>query len=371
MEKRIVILAVIVAAAIILAGVATTLYLQNAGNENTVNYVPNVAPAQMEGWLTANQSDAYIAWEPYVSSAVVGGTGRVLMWSNEIMPNHPCCIVAVSTDFLSSPQGPELTLRFLKAHMDATTWIQDALADPSSTEYDELVNMSVEFTSRSENVVKSGLSHVNYGYEMNSSFVSALETFTNMYMEINAITNETLASRGYSNASEFVNDYVNETYLEDAADITPEATILNPDDPILLGYLGGDLHQIAQVVARNESYFGGQSLFEKYGLNVETLPAFLNGGAVMDAFIAPDVGLDFGYLGAPPSILKRANLNAPTVIIAQANTEGTGLVVSVDSDIHELKDLIGRTVATPGETSIQHLLLKIALEREGIAFTKA
>jgi len=32
---------------------------------------------------------------------------------------------------------------------------------------------------------------------------------------------------------------------------------------------------------------------------------------------------------------------------------------------------MGRTVATPGETSIQHLLLRIALEREGIPFVKA
>jgi NitT/TauT family transport system substrate-binding protein len=371
MEKRIVILAVVIAAAIILAGIATALYLQNAGTENAVHYAPNVAPSQMESWLAVNQSDAYIAWEPYVSSAVVGGTGRVLMWSSEIMPNHPCCVVVVSTDFLSSPQGPELAKRFLKAHMDATVWIQEALSDTSSTEYDELVNMSVEFTSRSEEVVKSGLSHVNYDYEMSSGFVSALETFTNMYIDTNAISNETLNTRGYANASEFVNDYVNETYLEQAAGVTPEPSILNPTDPIKLGYLGGDLHQIAQVVARNESYFGGLSLFEKYGLNVDPLTPFLNGGAVMDAFIDSDVGLDFGYLGAPPSILKRVNLNAPTLIIAQANTEGSGLVVSADSDFDELKDLVGRTVATPGETSIQHLLLKIALEREGIALTKA
>jgi ABC-type nitrate/sulfonate/bicarbonate transport system substrate-binding protein len=40
--------------------------------------------------------------------------------------------------------------------------------------------------------------------------------------------------------------------------------------------------------------------------------------------------------------------------------------VKVGSDVHELADLVNRTVATPGETSIQHLLLKIALERKGI-----
>jgi len=46
------------------------------------------------------------------------------------------------------------------------------------------------------------------------------------------------------------------------------------------------------------------------------------------------------------------------------------LIVSVDSDVHDLNDLVGETVSTPGEVSIQHLLLKIALNREGIAFVK-
>ncbi len=89
----------------------------------------------------------------------------------------------------------------------------------------------------------------------------------------------------------------------------------------------------------------------------------------MDGFNLGDV--DIGYLGAPPAIQKRANLDIPVRIIAQANTEGSGIVVHADSDLHTLEDLVGRTVATPGETSIQHLLLKVALSRLDIPFVKA
>jgi len=80
--------------------------------------------------------------------------------------------------------------------------------------------------------------------------------------------------------------------------------------------------------------------------------------------------VDIGYLGAPPAINKRVGDQTDTVILAQANSEGSSLIVSVDSDMHELKDLVGETVATPGELSIQHLLLKMALDKEGIALIK-
>jgi NitT/TauT family transport system substrate-binding protein len=60
------------------------------------------------------------------------------------------------------------------------------------------------------------------------------------------------------------------------------------------------------------------------------------------------------------------NSGVKALIIAQANSEGSGLVVKANSGIHNLEDLVNKTVATPGESSIQFLLLKIALDREGL-----
>lgn len=371
MDKKTLILTVAVAAAIVLAGVATALYLRGDSDDDSVRYV-TMAPSLMDGWLAANESDAYIAWEPFVSSSVVDGTGRVIMWTNEIMPNHPCCVVAVSEEFLDRPDGEALAARFLKAHIEANKWMAEALSDQDGSNYTLLLEMSAMFTLRSAAVVEEGLEHVKYGYEMNDEFLSALKQFTEMYIESNIITNETLTDLGYGNVSDFIEDYVDETFLTAAADILPSDTILNPaeEDKIRLGYLAGDLHQLAQYVAQNKTVGGGaKSLFEVYGLNVDPLPPYINGGAVMDAF---DLGaIDFGYLGAPPAIQKHANGDIAVRVIAQANSEGSGIVVHVDSDIHTLEDLVGRTVATPGETSIQHLLLKIALNREGIPFMKA
>ena len=53
------------------------------------------------------------------------------------------------------------------------------------------------------------------------------------------------------------------------------------------------------------------------------------------------------------------------------NSEGSAIVVAEGSGISSLSDLVGKIVATPGESSIQHLLLKIALTEEGIRLSKA
>jgi NitT/TauT family transport system substrate-binding protein len=364
MDKKIII-AIVVAAIVVTGMVAAALLLSMGGKGGAVSYI-TVPPKDMRAALSTGQVDAYIAWEPYVSDSVVGGAGEILMWSSEIMPNHPCCVVLVRNAFLNGPNGAELTTRFVKAHIDANEWMSDALQHPTGSNYTLLINMAVQFTARNETVVKAAFDHIKFGYEMGSKFRSDLEQFTDMYIETNMTQSSKLTERGYSSVSDFVSKYANGTYLGQASSITPSSTIINPSSPIKLGYLLGDLHQMAQVVAQNKSIVAGKSIFEKYGLNVESATGapFANGGAEMTGFAAGNV--DIGYLGAPPAILQHLNANIGTTIVAQANSEGSGLVVKIGSGITSLKDLVNKTVAQPGESSIQFLLLKIALEREGL-----
>jgi len=367
MEKKLIIIAVVIAAIVVVGGLSAALLLGNGSKNGGTVYYVTLPPKDMKAALAGGTVDAYIAWEPYVSDSVVGDVGDVLEWSNQIMPNHPCCVVAVSSSFLNGPNGINLTERFLKAHIEANQWMVDALAHPSGANYTSLVDMAVQFTSRNATVVEAALEHVKYGYEMDQNFRNALKQFTDMYIDSNMTTATKLQDRGYSSTTDFINKYVNGSLLAEAASMTPSSAILNPSNPIRLGYLLGDLHQLAQVVAQNSTLVGGKSMFEEYGLNVKdaTGAPFANGGSEMTLGFAGGT-VDMGYLGAPPAILNHLNGAVNTVIVAQANSEGSGLVVKANSDIHDLADLVNKTVATPGESSIQFLLLKIALDKEGL-----
>jgi len=363
MDRKITIVLVVVAV-VVIGAIAATVMLRSS-NSGSVSYITK-APQDMRAALAAGEVDAYIAWEPYVSDSVVDGVGEVLLWSDEIMPNHPCCVVAVSNEFLETDDGQELTERFLRAHIEANIWMAAALSDTDGENYSLLLEIATGFTARSEAVVEAAMNHLKFGYEMDENFQSALEEFTQMYLDTGVIAAEKLEDRGYDSVSDFVDQYIDESFLEAAMDVEPSETLLNPDTPVRLGFLLGDIHQLAQAVAKDSRILGDKSLFEEYGVNVETAPGapFANGGAEMLGFAAGNV--DIGYLGSPPALQHHLNTGVDTRIIAQANSEGSGIVVAAGSGIDSLEDLVNKTVATPGESSIQFLLLKIALEREGL-----
>ena len=368
MDRKKSMIAVIVTAVLLLAGAAAYVLIDRGGNDdaNVVYYVVD-APANMKASLAADRTDGYIAWEPFVSDSVVGGVGTALKWSGDIVPNHPCCVVAVYNSFVSDAEGQELTARFIKAHIVATDWINDALDDPEGADYDLLIDIAVEFTERNESVVEAALEHLKFDYTMGGAFTNALENFTDMYIDIGLIEEGKLFDGGYSDVSDFADEYVNESYLEEADSISASESILNPDSPIRLGFLKGDIHQLAQAVAKNVDVLGnGKSVYEEYGLNVENAigAPFANGGAVMDAFAGGYV--DIGYLGSPPAILKHLNTEVDTTIIAQVNSEGSAIVVDVESGITDIAGLAGKTIAHPGESSIQFLLLKVVLQEAGL-----
>lgn len=142
------------------------------------------------------------------------------------------------------------------------------------------------------------------------------------------------------------------------------------DDRVRVGYLTGDLHQLSRVVMMDESAFGDESLLEQYGVDaVAANPAGYNaGGDVMSAFAAGAV--DIAWLGAPPTILNAINSNANVKIIAAANNEGSS-IITTDESITGFAQLGGKTVATPGPSSIQHLLFLSEAERVGLKVAMA
>jgi len=364
MARNILLVAVIAVAAVLIVGAYAATVLMRDDSGGTVKYL-RMPPATMAASLSGGTVDGYIAWEPFVSEAVVGHTGEVLLWSEDIMPEHPCCVVAVSQAFLDKPNGAEVATRFLRAHIEATEWMVDAMANPSGDDYALLKTLAMEFTTRNESVVEEALKHLEYRYVADAAFLSGLETFVNMYIDTNQTSLAAVQGRGYDSVEDFVNTYVNESYVEGAATVEPSPSLLTPT--VRAGYLLGDLHQLAYYVAWDSRVLGGeQSLFTKYGVAVENASGapYANGGVVMDNFAAGIV--DIGYLGAPPALLKHITVGTKIVIAAQANIEGSGLVVKSGSGIGDISDLVNKTVATPGETSIQHLLLKIALDRKGL-----
>ena len=126
---------------------------------------------------------------------------------------------------------------------------------------------------------------------------------------------------------------------------------------VKIGYLPTD-HDAALFVAN------ATGMFKDAKLDVE-LYEYNNGGDLMSAMASGD--LDVGYVGIPP-VIHSMSKDVPVRIVAGAQNEGSGLVAH-DSSVKSISDLKGKTVATPGEASIQSVLLKYDLNKSGLSLS--
>jgi NitT/TauT family transport system substrate-binding protein len=129
--------------------------------------------------------------------------------------------------------------------------------------------------------------------------------------------------------------------------------------PIRLAYLQNDIHQLACWVALEKGFYTQE------GLEVTVAGIFKAGPELMSAFAAG--ALDMGYVGIAPATTAVANKAARVVVLAQANSEGSALVVRKESRAQAFSELKGNTLAVPGHATVQDFLLRKALVKNNLS----
>ena len=59
-------------------------------------------PADMVAQLQIGTIDGFIGPEPFIQRAITAGSGYVFIFTHELWPNHPCCAIAMATDWRQS-----------------------------------------------------------------------------------------------------------------------------------------------------------------------------------------------------------------------------------------------------------------------------
>lgn len=280
---------------------------------NTV-YWTQIAPAMMKSAITGGEILLHggIVWEPYVSTIIYDSSTdcKILKWTSELWSDHPCCVVAVNTAFME--RNPETVQRFVASHAIATQWLVDTIAAGSGANYTHILNIACNFTGVLETDVMAALEVVKYDYRMNTEWMASLEQVVETYDELGLLAEGAMAHWGFNNYSDIVDRLVNNTFVDNIANVT----VVDPSTPlktVRVGWLYGDIHQLACLVANDGAigqglgYGANVSIYEAYGLNIESGAGnpYANGGAVMNVFYA-DV-IDIGFLGSPPAILRSVN----------------------------------------------------------------
>ncbi|UYP47624.1 hypothetical protein NEF87_003909 [Candidatus Lokiarchaeum ossiferum] len=133
-------------------------------------------------------------------------------------------------------------------------------------------------------------------------------------------------------------------------------------ESVRIGYLEGDLHQLAFYIAQEKGFYTDE------GLNVTAVP-FSNGGAVMAAFETPPAtrSIDISYLGFAPALYHRFNNPAANIkVLASVNVNGSALIVRDDDSIQTAADLAGLKIAVPARHNMQDFILAMILDQGGL-----
>jgi len=134
------------------------------------------------------------------------------------------------------------------------------------------------------------------------------------------------------------------------------------DADVRIGYLTGDLHQLAYYVAEENGYYKDE------GIVVEGIP-FANGGDVMTAFESMTRSIDMSYLGFAPALFHRFTVAAANVtVLAGVNVNGSALIVKNNDSIQTGANLEGLTIAVPSRFNMQDFILSMILNNSGLTY---
>lgn len=146
--------------------------LQKAGldyNKDITVQAPMAGGDMIKSMSTDGGIDAAVMWEPFVTMAVQQGAGEVLLWSEDMMPGHPCDTITTTTGLIQT--YPDSLKAFLKAHQDGVAFI--------SSNFDEAAQItgSSEWLNSGTDVEKVALKHMTFMTKPDEAFIAGAETF--------------------------------------------------------------------------------------------------------------------------------------------------------------------------------------------------
>lgn len=268
-------------------------------SDDSVYYQANIANAAAFESASNAHLDGGIVWQPQYQALLESSIRECvsLMTTADFDPGHACCVIAGSHEYLQTHQDE--TVRFLAAYMKSVDWVNAALADKTSDDYDELVEIAMDKTGiRDSKVIEESLASVVYTYGMSSPQDTVNAPLLSLEGDVQKVLDSFLASGdvkrnvydslGFSSTHEFAQRFVNDGYLKQALEYDGGSTYKTS---IKVCCIAGDIHQIAVHVGVALGFF------EEMGITVN-IASTTNGGQV--AVTLQNGDADLGFLGVPP-----------------------------------------------------------------------
>jgi NitT/TauT family transport system substrate-binding protein len=316
--------------------------------------------------LGTGEIAGFMGWPPYSEIAIKKGYGKTIITSADIWKEHPCCMVAYDYNWYNKTENAdEILKRVALVQLKSVAYINDAKRK-ESPDHQDLINFTMEFGHLNDSeIAEMSLEIIEFVYK---NEIPKTTTFIGKIQDFNLFDPSKWNQSGYKNASDYSNSLITNQYVEWAEknkDANLTSIALKEPVTIRYGYLIDDIHELPFYVAWKKG------LYRDAGINITTAEGAPFQSGVFEMQKGFKTGtVDIGSLGISPIIIHSINSNDFTIndarvgVIAGMNDEGSVLVVG--NNISSMKDLRGKTVGYPGPGTIQHVLLLMAADKEGL-----
>ncbi|MFA4862014.1 ABC transporter substrate-binding protein [Methanoregula sp.] len=162
------------------------------------------SPSAVLEAVKAGKVDAGLVWTPYMELAESQGL-RVVLYTGDFYPRHPCCRIAVLTDELS--KNRDTYVRFEKALIESYKWLSE---NPDAS-----VDVVGKYVSVDKSVLKEAMTN-GKTYNSPDPNTKGIDRIHTMMKNMN-----------YINTSVNIDDHIDRTVYKQALD---ELTRANPAD---------------------------------------------------------------------------------------------------------------------------------------------
>lgn len=165
------------------------IMLRQLFSSNNIDYSKQNITAMGAGTMPASISsgaiDAGFTWEPYVTQAEMQNLANVLIRSDAIIANHPCCAVATTTTMIE--QYPDTLKAFLRALNKATNYI---LNSANSQDVAATIAGSAYLNENGAAVEAAALPNMRFLAKPDEVFLSGTEMFARQMKTLGLINKD-------------------------------------------------------------------------------------------------------------------------------------------------------------------------------------
>jgi NitT/TauT family transport system substrate-binding protein len=337
--------------------------------------------------LSTGELDAVIAWEPMPEVLKTKNIGKPIIYSQDLPPNdmwknHPCCVIVASDDAL---KNKKLAVNeFLRLMILSTEEINNnkTLA----------IDASANWLGVDKEVEELSVPNIKYFTDPNT-IIDGTVDFVDVLNSQNSLTGKlNISDRERAKNILFDFEPYNEVMKEINENITPEVSGEVPT--LKVAYLPTDHHASLFVAAKYPELFKNKyNIYlkeitpkKKYELyengkkiaNIELIQIVEGGAKIMTLMAQKQV--DIGFNGVPPAVFS-IDKGTNAKIISALHGEGSAVVVRSDIPVNNWDEFVnwikeqhkeGKQVKIghPLPVSIQYVMIKKALEAEGITYTE-